>query len=188
MQIKETKEAWDRYLKAKSRYEDIIGKITDLKDDMGWGRYYSRSGIPVSMPFLPSTKSKVRTMMELLGDIEGLGAADLGAGDGEVVLALAENKSRAVGFELEPELAGLAEKRLNDRDLKANIVKEDFFKADLSHFQVITVYGITSMMGDLEKKLISELPLGAKVVCNTFDFPNWRISKKKNSVYLYIKE
>jgi len=70
---------------------------------------------------------------------------------------------------------------------RAKIHHQSFWQADLSGATCVMLYGITGMMGRLEKKLKKELRPGTKIISNGFSFPNWDEAKKENNVHLYIK-
>jgi cyclopropane fatty-acyl-phospholipid synthase-like methyltransferase len=144
----------------------------------------------LDIPYVPSSSDKVSTMVELASVQQGEKAVDLGSGDGRVVIELARNGALAYGFELDQDRVLLSQKNILIADMttKTHIFNRSFWDVDLSGFDVITLYGITSIMEKLENKLKSELKTGARVVSNYFEFPNWEHKKNSNGVYLYVKE
>lgn len=68
-----------------------------------------------------------------------------------------------------------------------NIQLKNFWKANLSEFNCVALYGNFHIMGRLEKKLLKELKPGARVASNHFRFPHWKPTKAKGDVYLYTK-
>lgn len=141
------------------------------------------------IPYVPSSEEKLRTMMELAQVEIGDRAVDLGCGDGRVLLAMAMRGALATGYEVEPgrvelSLANVRNMGFSDRVV---IYKKSFWEVDLSEFDLVTVYGVTRIMERLEKKLLAELKPGAKVVSNSFIFPNWVPIQEKNDVYLYLR-
>jgi len=181
------KAALKRYKEAKLHYNELAEKHKVLARQVMLGEYYSVSGLRIDMPFVPSTANKVETMMELIGTLRGKKAADLGCGDGKIVFEMAKRGATVDGYELEPRLAGQARGRLSEASLSARVIEQNFFTADLSKYDVITIYGITSVMKRLEIKLRQEMKLGSVLVSNTFTLPNWRPERTKNDVYLYRK-
>jgi len=139
------------------------------------------------LPFVPSSEERLKIMVALAAVLPGQKVADLGAGDGRVVIALAKEGAEAHGFEIEAKLVAQARTKIRQKGLKdkAFIHQGDFFEADLSDFEVLTIYGITSIMGPLEKKLRSELKPGARVISNFFTFPTWEHEEKVGDVYVY---
>lgn len=140
-----------------------------------------------SIPYVPSTEEKVNLMLELAEVKAGMKTADLGSGDGRVVIAFAQAGALAHGFEISHERVKLAVKNIQEAGLKnkAFIHHRDFWTASLANFDVITLYGITSIMGRLEKKLEKELKIGAKVISNVFTFPHWKAELSIQGVYVY---
>jgi cyclopropane fatty-acyl-phospholipid synthase-like methyltransferase len=139
------------------------------------------------LPFVPSSEERLKTMVALAAVLPGQRVADLGAGDGRVLIALAKEGAEAHGFEIEPKLAAQARANIRKEGLegKAFVHQKNFFEADLSDFEVLTIYGITSIMRPLEEKLRSELKPGARVISNFFTFPTWEQEEKVGDVYVY---
>ncbi len=90
--------------------------------------------------------------------------ADLGSGDGRILIAFAERGVESHGFEINPLLVWLSRRRISRAGLagKAFVHWESFWKADLSGFDIVVVYGITHIMKKLEEKLEKELKPGAE--------------------------
>ncbi len=139
------------------------------------------------LPFVPSSLERLETMIELSRITPGQKAADLGSGDGRVVIALAQLGAEAHGYEIDPSLVAKSLQNIKSANLsdKAFIHQEDFFEADLSQYEVLTIYGITSIMRPLEEKLRAELKPGARVISNYFTFPNWEEEEKEGEIYVY---
>jgi len=129
-------------------------------------------------------------MIELSDVKPGQKTADLGSGDGRVVIALAKKGADATGFEIDEGRVGLAKQNIDKEGLNGNakIYQKNFWDVDFGDFDIITIYGITGIMDRLEKKLRKELKPGARVVCNYFNFPTWKHKKEKGDVYLYVQE
>ncbi|MCL4397905.1 methyltransferase domain-containing protein [Patescibacteria group bacterium] len=139
------------------------------------------------IPFVPSLEEKVRIMVELAGPLQGKKTIDLGAGDGRVVIAFAQNGAEATGVEISPERVALARRNIANTRLnnKANILAQSFWETDLSEADVITLYGITSIMEKLEKKIESEAKPGTLIISNVFVFPHWLPVLQREGVYVY---
>lgn len=121
-------------------------------------------------PFVASTKESTAIMMKL-ADIKPTDrVADLGSGDGELVIAAANfHPKEAVGFEIDRFLNATARKRIKKAGMDgiAKIHDGDFWKQDLSGFDLILAFPAPYVMAPLEKKLQSELKPGARVISNT---------------------
>ena len=139
--------------------------------------------------YVSSKEDKIKKMIELAAIQSGEKAADLGAGDGRLVIALAKKGIETHGYEINPILVWQARRNVNKAKLKgkAFIHWKNFWNEDLSIFDIITVYGIGYIMKKLERKLRKELRNNARIVSNGFCFPTWPQIKKEGSVYLYKK-
>lgn len=140
------------------------------------------------IPYVPSTMSRVVTMVQLASVRPGDRVADLGCGDGRVLIEMVKaGATVAHGFEIDEERAALSKLNVSREHLDqfVTIFNQSFWGVDLSQYDTITLYGITSIMEKLEKKLKAELKPGAKVVSNVFTFPNWQPSLRDGQVYLY---
>jgi len=137
--------------------------------------------------YVPSQDKVLDIMMEFAKLRPGDKAVDLGSGDGRVIIALASAGAEAHGFEINNKLV----KRSNENIAEAGMEQlafthhKSFWKADLSEYDIVFVYGMRHVMRRLEKKLQQELKPGAHVISNAFKFPTWTETKKKGSVYLY---
>jgi len=140
------------------------------------------------VPFIPSSMETVDIMVELSGAKPGQKVADLGAGDGRIVMAFAKKGVEVHGYEIDADLALKTASKIKEEGLddKIFIHHADYWQEPLSQYDIITIYGMTSIMGKLEEKLKRELKHGAKIVSNTFTFPTWEPVDKKKNVYLYI--
>jgi precorrin-6B methylase 2 len=143
----------------------------------------------LDIPYVPSAEERCKIMFALAEVKPGEKTIDLGSGDGRVVIGMARRGAEAYGVEIEPKRVKLGQNNLKKTNLeaRAQIFHASFWDLDLSEFDVITLYGISSIMKRLEKKLQKELKPGARVVSNYFTFPNWKPAVEENHVYLYIK-
>lgn len=139
-------------------------------------------------PYLPTKREGIEAMLELAEISPGLRVVDLGSGDGRLVIAFAKRGAIAHGFELNPLLVWLSRWRLRRYGVadRGKIVLADIWRADLSLYEVVVVFGVTSMMPRLEKKLRRELTPGSRVLSYIFTFPSWHHRIEKNGVRLYV--
>lgn len=151
--------------------------------------YYKHHEIR-QLPFLPSRDRRIKIMLELSGLSKGDRSADLGSGDGRVVAAFAKAGARATGIEIDGKLAEISRHNLKKEisSGKAVILNSDFWTFDLTPFNIITVYGIGSIMWKLREKLDAEVENGVRIICNFFPLPDWKPVKTKENVYLYLKK
>ncbi len=140
-------------------------------------------------PFVTTPRETVQTMIKLAKIRPGEKACDIGSGEGRIVIALARAGAEAHGFEINPLLVlwskwNVFKSRLTG---KALMHWKSFWKQDFQTFQVVTMYGITHMMKNIEGKLLNELQPGSRVISHGFAFPNWKPAEKQGSVYLYLR-
>ena len=137
--------------------------------------------------YVPSKETAVETMLSMSKIRKGERAADLGSGDGRIVIEFAKKGFSADGFEINPLLYRNSKARIERLGLgkRAKVFYRSFWGADLSKYQVVTVFGIDYIMGRLERKLYRELKPGSRILVNIFPLPNKKYRIKKNGVYLY---
>lgn len=117
-------------------------------------------------------------------------AADLGSGDGRILIALAKSGAIAHGYEIDIRLIMESERIIKENDLQhlISIHNKNFWEEDLSDYDIITVYPMPDVMKILEEKLLEELMPGARVLLNYYPFKTWQPETVKDNIYLYIKE
>ncbi|MDD5527591.1 MAG: class I SAM-dependent methyltransferase [Patescibacteria group bacterium] len=145
-------------------------------------------------PFAVSSRYKINKMLPFIlaavAGRKGLTAADLGSGDGRIVIALAQNGFIAYGLEINPFLVWFSRLKIKLAGLrgKAFIKRANFWQEDFSKYDVVVLFGVFYIMERLEKKLLAELNPGAIVVCNHFYFPAWQPVKQEGDIYIYRKD
>ncbi|XP_076844784.1 adenine nucleotide translocase lysine N-methyltransferase [Brachyhypopomus gauderio] len=136
---------------------------------------FRRVPLKLQVPYIPASKKQVCNVMTLLKGRSG-GLADLGSGDGRIVLeASRRGFSPAVGYELNPWLLRLARFNAWRASHYGRVAyrQEDLWKVDLSEFKNITVFLAPSVLPLLQEKLLVELPEDALIVAGRFPFPDW---------------
>ena len=128
-------------------------------------------------------------MVSLAGDLKNKRVADLGSGDGRISIEFGKNGGLVTGFELDSTLANTSRELILENALEKTItiLEQDFWNADLSHFDIITVYPMPDVMLLLEQKLQKELKKKAIVLTNYYPFPNWIHWDTKDKIFKYIK-
>jgi hypothetical protein len=132
-------------------------------------------------PFGPSAEPKIRAIFGSGGLLHrvlprkrrhSMHALDLGSGGGALVRAAVRmgGFGRGTGVEINPALVVYSQ-MLSALTTKERFIKQCLWEANVSDADLVFVYGLPSIMGDLEQKLQSELPTGALVVLNAFPFP-----------------
>lgn len=140
-------------------------------------------------PFQPSSNKALKEILTLAKVKRGDKIADLGSGNGKIIIEFAKRGAEAHGFEINPLLVWLSRWRIRKLGLqkKAFVHWKNFMRADLSKFSIITSFQISYIMPGLESKLKKELKRGSKIISNTWKFPNWKPKKTIGHVYLYKK-
>jgi len=151
--------------------------------------------IPLSCaPFVATPHEVVRKMLEVAQLSDSDVIADLGCGDGRVLVTAVKEfgVKKAFGYELREDLY---KKTLSEVDRltlskKVQVINGDLFSADIREATVITLYLTSSANERLKQKLMSEAQSGARVVSHDFAIGDWRPAKKVNfnehTIYLYI--
>jgi hypothetical protein len=135
----------------------------------------------------PSSPDKTELMAELAGITPGTPTADLGSGDGRVVIAMARRGAEAHGYEVNPFLVLRARRNIRRAGLqdRAFIHLQSFWSADLSPYRVITVFQVGYIMGRLERKALHELGRGSRVISHHWEFPTLRPETERYDVFVY---
>ena len=125
--------------------------------------------------------------MELAAVGRGVKFADLGSGDGRVLIEAAKRGADATGFEINPILVLVSRYRIRKEGLadRARVYFKSFWRADFYEYDVLTIFGITRIMPALEKKILNELKPDGRVVSFAFRFPHWPYARVEDGVFLY---
>ena len=137
--------------------------------------------------YAASPPDKVQLIAELSGAGPADRAADLGSGDGRIVMALARRGAEAHGFEINPLLVLLSRRAVARAGLegRAFIHWSSFWRADLSAFDVVTLFQGSFVMRRLEAKVRRELHPGARVISDYWAFPSLPADRRVGTVYRY---
>jgi SAM-dependent methyltransferase len=131
------------------------------------------------VPYVTTPDDVVAAMLDLAQVTPADTVYDLGAGDGRIVLAAARDRgARAVGVEIDPELAERARAALRAAGVagRAEVRRGDLFKQDLSGATVVTLYLHPQVNAGLRPQL-ERLPPGARVVSHMFSMPGAKPAK-----------
>ncbi|MEL9991684.1 MAG: class I SAM-dependent methyltransferase [Thermoproteus sp.] len=129
------------------------------------------------VPFVPTPEVVVRRMLQLARVRPGEVLYDLGSGDGRIVIMAAkEFGAYAYGIEIRKDLYEQSMAKIRDLGLegRARIINTNFFDADISDADVVTMYLLTSVNERLKPKLEKELRPGTRVVSHDFEVSGWR--------------
>ncbi len=139
-------------------------------------------------PFVPSSNPTTAAMAKLANIKKGSIVYDLGSGDGKVLFAAAALGARAVGFEINPILVLYTNIRayFSPHRHKVHAVWKNFWSADIHDADAVFIYLLPWKMERLAQKLQKELKPTARIVSNSFIFPNWQMEKEDRDHHVYV--
>jgi SAM-dependent methyltransferase len=143
-----------------------LGAVTVKADENEW-----------RVPFITTPGDVVERMLELAGTGAADLVADLGSGDGRIVIAAARKYgARGLGIELDETLAATSRKNAAAAGVaeRVSIVQGDVLTADFSQATVVTVYLLPNLIGRLEPRFLKELKPGTRIVSHSFRMASWR--------------
>ena len=146
----------------------------------------------VPTPYLPSTTVAVDEMLRLAAVGPDDLVADLGSGDGRVVIAAARDYgARGLGIELDVKL--VEESRSNARQAgvaeRVSFRQGDVLAADFREATVVTLYLLPALVDRLKPRLLSQLRPGTRIVAHDYGFSDWKPDRRvviSKTYYLYV--
>jgi len=141
-------------------------------------------------PFEATSKEKIKKILKLARIKKTDKAVDLGSGDGRIVIAMAKRGAEAHGYEINPVLVYLSRRKIKQAGLsrKAFIHWKSFWNVNLKRYNVIVMFQFYTVMKRLQEKLKKEAKKSARIVSYYWKFPDWKIIKKIENIYLYKKK
>lgn len=134
----------------------------------------------LEFPYLPSPLSVVDAALNMVEVKPGEIFADLGCGDGTVLVKAAEKfKTFCVGFEINPKLVMLARRKAKNSGvgLLVDVVCADVFTVDLSTLKVIYVYPFPTIIDRLSEKIAIECSKGTRILVHDYPLKGLNPSK-----------
>ena len=170
----------------------VVGLLLLLPDAWAQKKYDPRS----MAPYVPTPPEVVERMLEIAAVNSNDTVYDLGSGDGRIIIAAARKfGARAVGVELDEELAKQTEGRVRELNIhdRVRVVQGNLLEVDLSPASVVTVYLLTSSNMKLRPRLERSLKPGSRVVSHDFQIMGWTPVKtesfegagRTHTIYLY---
>lgn len=172
---------------------EIIGIAALIILALLWFPYISKT-TKKGAPFVAMEPTVVERVMKLAKVKKGDVFYDLGSGDGRLVIAAALKGAKAYGVEIDRlrvlysqlwlKLLGLS----NDTE----IIREDFFKIDMSRADVVCLFLLQDTNQKLKSKLAKQLKPGTRIISYGFTLEDWQPEKIKikdgqyDPIYLYI--
>ena len=129
-------------------------------------------------PFVPTAQSKLSSIFGPNGLLRAVPQprkhmVDLGSGGGALVRAAVRHGgfARGTGYEINPPLVAYSNMRSTFTGGRERFFLRSLWEADVADADLVFVYGVPSMLPELQAKLTRELPANAHVVSNAFPFP-----------------
>jgi len=132
------------------------------------------------VPFITTPDEVVERMLELAGTRADDLVADLGSGDGRIVIMAARKfGARGLGIELDQRLVEKSRENARDAGVadRVSFVQGDVLTADFSKASVVTVYLLPGLIGQLQQRFIGELRPGTRIVSHAFGMAGWAPDK-----------
>jgi SAM-dependent methyltransferase len=89
----------------------------------------------------------------LLGDVRGKTVLDLGCGDGQNIIPLLERGAHVIGIDISQDLIAIAQKRLNDANLKASLMVGSAYETGLPDESIDAIFCM-ALIHHLDIKLV----------------------------------
>ena len=138
-----------------------------------------------SGPFVPSSRKRHKTMLDLADLTPDDTAYDLGCGDGRLVFQAAKYAKKAIGYELSIPLYLFGKIRELFNPKNAHIRYGNIWKQDYKDADVIFCYLLPKSMKRFYKEIWPKLKPGTRVISNAFQIHYVKPLKKEGRVYLY---
>jgi SAM-dependent methyltransferase len=170
-----------------------------------------------TLPYIPATPKQIKNVfksIKLYSNNKNLTntlptkanspkLVDLGSGDGRIVFEAAKRGYEATGVELNAVLVLYSKfftfKNWTNKSKNEEIIlrrpsfkRADFWKVNMSEYDIIVVFGVQEMMTSLASKLKSEIKPNTLIVSCRNPIPNFtsvfNIDDEIDSVWIYDKE
>ena len=130
----------------------------------------------VTAPFITTPDEVVQRMLEFAGTRPGDVVADLGSGDGRIVIAAARKfGARGLGIELDGTLVAKSRENAARAGVadRVTFVQGDVLAADISSASVVTVYLLPDLINRLQPRFLERLQPGTRIVSHAFGMTGW---------------
>jgi SAM-dependent methyltransferase len=145
----------------------------------------------LDVPYEPTPRDVVRTMLDLAQVGPGDVVYDLGCGDGRIVVEAARRGARGVGVDLDPERIREARASARDAGVEGRVEfrEGDLFATDVRPATVVTLFLWPEVNLKLRAALLAQLRPGARVVSYWHDMGDWKpertVRAGRAKVYLW---
>ena len=153
---------------------------------------------PPDVRYEPTPMEVVQAMLELAALRPGDVVADLGCGDGRLVIeALRRGAARGLCVDINPEVLAMARENARTAGVAERIefVNQDLFGLDYRGTTVVLLFLSAQLNRELRPKLQRELAPGARVVSHWHDMGDWKpvrserlrpANGRERPVYLWV--
>ena len=141
--------------------------------------------------FQPTSRKRVKQMLDIAGVGPNDIVYDLGSGDGRIVIdAVKKYNARAVGMEADPSRVFWSRLIITLSGIRnrAKIVWGNFFNQDIGEATVVTLFLSDTANQKLKSKFQKELKPGTRIVSYVWKFKGWVPVKadETEEIYLYV--
>ena len=132
------------------------------------------------VPYVPTTETAVKAMLDLAQVKSSDIVYDLGCGDGRIVIAAAKSYgARGVGIDIDPVRIREAKKNANQAGVESRVEfrEQDLFQANFREATVVTLF----LLPSINKRLLPQLQAlkpGTRIVSNTFEIGDWKPARE----------
>jgi SAM-dependent methyltransferase len=136
--------------------------------------------LDVPTPYLPSTTVAVDEMLRLANVGPGDLVADLGSGDGRVVISAARDYgARGLGIELDAKLVAEAQANAKSAGVEGLVTfrQGDVLAQDYRDATVVTLYLLPNLVEKLKPRLY-DLAAGTRIVAHDYGFSDWKPDRR----------
>ncbi len=141
-------------------------------------------------PWHPTSKKKIREILEFCQPIKGQTIIDLGSGDGRVVIMAAKEYSlHGIGLEIDPFKVWFAKlkARWEGVDDRVTILRKNIFEYNYGEADILFIYLTHQAIDKLFPKILNQLKPEVKIICYRFCLKGLqpqKVNQQKN-IFLY---
>lgn len=124
-------------------------------------------------PFVSTRKRVVFQIIDALQLLEGSILYDLGCGNGDILKHAVTHTKGVRGVGVENGIIPFLMAKIHTRKLPVVIVRDNFFKTDISSATHMYVYLFTDVLKKLAPKILRECKKGTRVVSCDYEISDW---------------
>jgi 16S rRNA A1518/A1519 N6-dimethyltransferase RsmA/KsgA/DIM1 with predicted DNA glycosylase/AP lyase activity len=141
------------------------------------------------VPFYPSNKKAIDSILKFLPQDKSKKVIELGAGDGRIAFAIARAGYQVTAIEYNSFLSLIMRcMKVIYRIKNVEIKNKNFFSEDLSQYDVYVGYLFPKSMERLDKIIFTQANKGKIVISNTFTLKQHQPKAVDGKIYLYEVE